>query len=143
MLNRRGTETLFNDDSVLKGNDPLFWGLSALGLGLAITLAGVVRILYARDEESLRWKHGPDWVTLAVVYGLVAMVAATVVSATFPLLEARACHSSGFSENGDLVGQSSDRIFLGEPGPQQAHSDASEVGHRGAVHRHRRARRAV
>ncbi len=97
----------------LDGNTA-FWVGACVALVIAVAIAAAVRWRYSKGD--LRWRGGPDWLTLTFVYGAAAMIAATFVAATFPLLEARACMER-FAENGDLVGQSNDRIFLGENTP--------------------------
>jgi hypothetical protein len=63
------------------------------------------------------WRLGPDWLTLTFAYGVVTMIVATLAAATVPLLPAKACMGTGFARMGDLVGQGSDRIYLGEAVP--------------------------
>jgi hypothetical protein len=89
-----------------------FWLVVAVVLLVVVAAAAVVRGQYA--QGNVHWRPGPDWITLAIAYGLVVTVAAASASATFPLLAAKACASAGFQERGDLVGHSGDRIFLGE-----------------------------
>jgi hypothetical protein len=92
---------------------PGFWVVAAVLVTLALSGAGYVR--HAWDNNLLRWRRGPEWLTLTVTYGFVAMVVAAGLAATQPLLEAKACTSTGFEERGSLVGQSNDRVYLGEP----------------------------
>jgi hypothetical protein len=95
-------------------NDNLgFWIVAAVVLAVFVGAAVVVRVRYA--DGALRWRSGPVWLTLTIAYGVVAMVEAATVTATFPLLDAKACTVAGNAERGDLVGQTSDHIFLGEP----------------------------
>lgn len=97
--------------------DPYFWAAALLATAAAIAAAALLRWRYTKWGR-FRSKYGPRWLPLTLVYGLTAMVAATFIAATFPLLDARACMSAGFAENGELVGQGGDRIFLGEDRPK-------------------------
>lgn len=116
--------------------DPGFWLATAGLLAVAIALVLVLRHFHAIGRLPGRLQQ--TWLTLTFAYGLVAMIVATAVAATFPLLEARACFSAGFAENGLLVGQGTQRVFLGElrpSNPRIVSLPASEIeelfiGHR-------------
>jgi hypothetical protein len=100
---------------VVEGN-VVFWLVAPFVLGLFIAGAVFVRVRFRRwNTGGIGWRSGPAWLTLTIAYGVVAMVAAAVVAPTFPLLDAKACTTAGVAERGDLVGQTDDRLFLGEP----------------------------
>ena len=91
--------------------DYAFWPTGIAVLALVVMAVAGLRIEYGKGRLS--WPRIP-WLSLALAYGFVGMAAAALIAATFPLREARACMSSGFSEIGVLVGHGGERVFLGE-----------------------------
>jgi hypothetical protein len=63
-----------------------------------------------------RWNSVRVVATLAVVYAATAIPAAMLAAAAVPLNSAMVCDVDNFSESGFLVGETSDRVYLGEEG---------------------------
>lgn len=83
----------------------------------SIAIVTIVAVGIRWRSHEISWPLGPRWLALTLTYTFAATVPATFIAATYPLLDARACMSTGFAENGLLVGRSADSVFLGERGP--------------------------
>jgi hypothetical protein len=92
-------------------------------LVLAILLVVLVTAAAVQEGRSIVIRHfdaGEPWNSLraagamAGVYAGAALPAMLLGAAAIPLTDAKVCVVDGFSEQGYLVGESSDRVYLGE-----------------------------
>lgn len=96
--------------------------LLLLALGYAAMLipaiaAHEVRALVAA-RRALSWRAARTVAVVASVYATAAVPAVMLAASALPLNEGKVCANGEFEEQGSLVGQTSDRIYLGEPGEE-------------------------
>jgi hypothetical protein len=105
---------------------------SDLHWGLGIAIAGVVvlaamaaqegrAIVIRRNGNAERWNSTKAALTLAGVYAIAALPATVLAAAAVPLTEAKLCSTDNYEEHGTLVGETSDRIYIGERSPRPEH----------------------
>lgn len=93
-----------------------FLAVAAVLFVLVVIAVQEVRALIVQQCNWLpqRWNSVRVVVILAAVYSATAIPATMFAAAAFPLTPARVCTVDNFSENGFLVGETSDRVYLGE-----------------------------
>lgn len=90
-----------------------------LGLGVLLLLWPFA-VLTGRDVairslgSVLEWNSVRGRVRMAVVYAAAAMPAMILAAAVTPLTSAKVCMAGGGEQSGKLVGESSDRVYMGE-----------------------------
>jgi hypothetical protein len=105
---------------------------SDLHVGLGFAIAGVVvlaamaaqegrAIVIRRNGTVKRWNGIGAALTLAGVYAAAALPAMVLAAAAVPLTEAKLCTTDNYEEHGTLVGETSDRVYIGERSPRPDH----------------------
>lgn len=97
------------------GLDPwLGLGLLIVLLLLAIAVQRGRSMAIARISATQRWDSFRAIATMAALYAVAAVPATMLAAAATPLTSARACLKSGGIETGKIVGESGERVYLGE-----------------------------
>jgi hypothetical protein len=108
---------------IVASRDDVGFGDLKLGLVLGIFLvvgvaAAAVQearaLVIKRFDDPEQWNSLRPVAAMAGVYAVAALPAALLGAAAIPLTEANVCITGGYSETGYLVGESSDRVYLGE-----------------------------
>jgi hypothetical protein len=98
-------------------DEPAFW---IVGLGAcAAAVGGAALVRWRLQIRPLRVHLGAPWVPHTIVYGVAAMIVAAVAATTVALPHARVCFSDGTGQSGTFIGESEDRVFLGEDIPRR------------------------
>lgn len=106
---------LVRGTSVFEGIDPwLLIGLGSLLVILAVAVQEGRAVAMTRLGATRRWNGGRAIATMAGLYALAAMPAMMLAAAATPLTSVKVCTSAGGEVSGKLVGESSDRVYLGE-----------------------------
>lgn len=109
--------------TIVATNDEI--SFDEMGTGLIVVVVGIVLAAapVATEVRAIvirRFARLGEWDTLraaasmAGVYAAIALPATLLGAAAVPLTEAKVCAAKGYSEWGFLVGESSDRVYLGE-----------------------------
>jgi hypothetical protein len=92
----------------------------ALTVILLAAVAGVVHetraIILARERSIHRWNSLRTVVAVAALYAAATIPSMMIAAAGLPLTEAKVCTTNNSTESGYFVGQTSDRVYLGEKG---------------------------
>jgi hypothetical protein len=102
---------------VLTGEEPDYAPLIVAGVVLpfvAIAVQEVRGLLIKHHRPMRRWNHIRAIARMAAVYIVAAIPAMTVAVAAIPLSEAKVCTTDGYAEGSFLIGETSDRVYLGE-----------------------------
>jgi hypothetical protein len=106
--------------------DARIFGLSedlwapAIGFLVIFVTTGLCRELRASVARrySARWNSGvAPAAAMSGIYALAVVPALVAFWAAWPLSNAKVCATKGFEKRGFLVGQTSDRVYLGEERP--------------------------
>jgi hypothetical protein len=97
------------------------WWVVALGLlvlaGFAISVHEArAAVILSRHRAFRRWNSVTAIVAIAAIYSAAAVPAMMAAAASVSLTSAKVCDVDNFSEHGFLVGETSDRVYLGEEG---------------------------
>jgi hypothetical protein len=108
-------------DHVREGAKGLAWLLAiAFLVTLVVVLAGLslrARLVDAYGGSADSWSGNPAVARMTLVVALVAApICVLFAGAYFPLLPAQVCTASGSSVTGLLIGETSDRTYVGETG---------------------------
>ncbi len=93
--------------------------------GVAVLAIVAVAVHEARAVVLTRQRNGRGWNSLSAAISMAALYTVAVIpsmmaaAAGVPLTEAKVCTVNNFAEFGYLVGQTSDRIYLGEKGERR------------------------
>ncbi len=103
----------------------LHWGLG-IAIVVVVVLAAMAAqegraIVIRRNSAAKQWNSTRAALTLAGVYAAAALPAMVLAAAAVPLTEAKLCTTDNYEEHGTLVGETSDRIYLGERSWHPAH----------------------
>jgi len=96
-------------------DDPKLLWLIALFVVTFLTAATIVEVrgrLARRGERS--WRSLSSAALMTGVYAAAVIPTAVGIFGVAPFNDANLCSVDGFSERGDLIGQTSDRVYLGE-----------------------------
>jgi hypothetical protein len=104
--------------------------ISELSVGLGIGMAILVVVaamavqegrttVVKRNQAPTRWNSARTATVMAGVYAAAALPSMMLAAAAIPLSEAKVCTTDGYPEWGLLVGESSDRVYLGERPPPE------------------------
>lgn len=90
-----------------------------LGIVLVVGVAAAAvqearAIVIKHFDNPYRWNSVRPVAAMAGVYAVAALPAALLGAAAIPLTEAMVCTTDNYYETGYLVGESSDRVYLGE-----------------------------
>lgn len=89
-------------------------------VGLLAAVAGVAHetraIVLARERSIHRWNSLRTVVAVAALYAAATIPSMMIAAAGLPLTEAKVCTTNNSTESGYYVGQTSDRVYLGEKG---------------------------
>jgi len=98
------------------GRDPdLTWLLAGYVFMLLPAIAlSEMRAQLGASNDKPSWNRPRVGVAMAGVYALVTVPAFMAVGTAIPLTTAKVCASGDFEEEGALVGQAGDRVYLGE-----------------------------
>ena len=104
---------------VREGAKGLSWLLAiAFLITLVVVLAGLslrVKLVDAYGASPASWSSQSAVARMAVVVALVAVpICVVFAGAYFPLLPAQVCTASGAKVSGVLIGETSDRTYIGE-----------------------------
>ena len=97
----------------------LEWDLAWL-LPLAFLLSMLIVLVALRLRARLAAAHRSEWnerrpiVWMTLVVWLAVLPACLVFAGTFPLLDAKVCTTSGSERTGLLIGETNQRIYIGE-----------------------------
>lgn len=72
-----------------------------------------LRAVLAR-REATTWTSPGSVAAMAAAYAIVALPLCVAVGAVVPLRSAHVCTTVGFAEDGDLVGEGNEAVYLGE-----------------------------
>jgi hypothetical protein len=106
------------------------------GLGIAIVVVVVLAAMAAQEGRAIvvrrngsakQWNSTRAALTLAGVYAAAALPAMVLAAAAVPLTEAKVCTTDNYEEHGTLVGETTDRIYLGERSWRPDHHRIAEV----------------
>jgi hypothetical protein len=90
-----------------------------LGVLLAAPIAVAVQEIRALviDRRSMaKWSNFRVGATMAGFYSAMAIPAIVAAAAAIPLSEAKVCTTANYAVEGTLVGEASDRVYVGEQG---------------------------
>jgi hypothetical protein len=103
--------------------DGLRWGLLYFLIAFALTFVNTIAMLQIRAFLIDRYfkVHDPaSWSNVRVVAAMAGVFAGALVppaiafGATLPLLDAQVCRVTGPPENGSLIGETSDKVYIGQ-----------------------------
>jgi hypothetical protein len=108
--------------------DEVRWLSSGLFVlpGVAFALTGLVALVALKLRATLaqsypdpiRWNTLRPTILMTLVVALAALPAAIVFAGTYPLFDAKVCLTGTADPvTGSLIGETSDRVYIGEPGP--------------------------
>jgi hypothetical protein len=125
---------------------PLFFviavrdGTSVGDLGWVLTpgivIVSVLAAMAAQEGRAIVIEHFKDdrhWnsvkagASVAGVYAAAAIPAMMLAAAAIPLSGAKICTTESYAEKGLLVGESSDRIYLGQGSSEEGHSQRMRI----------------
>jgi hypothetical protein len=99
---------------------PILVGCLTLPI-LAVAVQEARGVLTRHHRPMLRWNNISSIARMGAVYVLAAIPAMTVAAAAVPLSEAKVCTTEEFAEGSFLIGETSDRVYLGEfPSQEQS-----------------------
>jgi hypothetical protein len=116
-VNLRDRELLL--DAKIVGLSEYVW-LPAIGFLVIFVTTGLFRELRAlvARRYSGRWNISvAPAAAMSGIYALAVVPALVAFWAAWPLTDAKVCATKGFEKSGLLVGQTSDRVYLGEHRP--------------------------
>jgi hypothetical protein len=117
---------------VREGASGLSWLLAiAFLVTLVVVLAGLslrARLVDAYGESAGSWSSQAAVARMTLVVALVAVpICVLFAGAYFPLLPAQVCTASGSSVSGVLIGETSDRTYIGEAGKSAGALDVLSI----------------
>jgi hypothetical protein len=99
---------------------PLVVAAAAVLLAIvAVAVHEARAVVLARQGSGQEWNSLPSFMPVAALYTAAMIPSMMVAAAGVPLTEAKVCSANNFTESGYFVGQTSDRVYLGEKGERR------------------------
>lgn len=92
----------------------LLVGIAAVVVVAAMGLQEGRAIVIKRNQVAASWNSTRTAAIMAAIYAAGALPAMVLAASALPLSAAKVCTTEGDPEQGVLVGESSDRVYLGE-----------------------------